>query len=74
MAVAELYSSTLQIILDDGLDMDSGKQVYKTKSFNNIKPEATADQLYALAHAFVELQERPLYDIERKDSSQIMES
>ncbi|MEN1967773.1 DUF1659 domain-containing protein [Lentibacillus sp. N15] len=73
MAVAELTNSVLQIVLDDGPDLMTGKQVYKTKSFNNIKPEATADQLYTLAHAFAGLQERPLYDIARKDSSQIVE-
>lgn len=73
MAVAELYSSSLQLVLDDGLHEETGKQVYKRKSFNNVKPDATADQLYAIANAFVGLQERELYDIERKDSSWITE-
>jgi len=73
MAQAELYSSSLRLVLDDGIDVETGKQVYKRKSFRNVKPDATADQLFAVANAMVELQERELYDIERKDSSYITE-
>lgn len=73
MAQAELNTSSLQLVLDDGLDEETGKQVYKRKSFNNVKPDATADQLFAIANALVELQERELYDIERKDNSIITE-
>ncbi|GGB32367.1 DUF1659 domain-containing protein [Virgibacillus dakarensis] len=74
MAVAEMYKSTLQLVLDDGVDELTGKPIYKTKSFNNVKTEATADQLYTIAQAFAGLQERPLYDIERKDSSEIRQA
>ncbi|WP_188454880.1 DUF1659 domain-containing protein [Virgibacillus oceani] len=71
MAVAETIKSTLQLILDEGIDPESGKQIFKLKSFNNVKTEATADQLYAIAQAVAPLQERPLYSIEREDSSEI---
>ncbi|WP_188455085.1 DUF1659 domain-containing protein [Virgibacillus oceani] len=71
MAVAEKYKSTLQLVLDEGIDPESGKQIFKFKSFNNVKTDATADQLYAIAQAVAGLQERPLYSIERDDSFEI---
>lgn len=71
MAVAQKVNSRLKLILDDGDDMMTGEMMFKTKSFNNVKPEATGDQLYAIATAVAGLQERPLYTIERQDDSEI---
>lgn len=73
MAVAEKINSQLRLIFHDGEDMLTGKAILKAKTFNNVKTEATADQLYAIAQAVAGLQERPLYNIERKDSSDIVE-
>ena len=71
MAVADMTNSQLRLVLHDGDDPISGEPIYKAKSFNNVKIDATADQLYAIAHAFAGLQERSLFNIERKDSSDI---
>lgn len=71
MAVAQIVDSRLSLILDDGVDPESGKQVFKSKSFNNVKTAATADQLFNIANAVAPLQQRPLVDIERNDSSEI---
>ncbi|HLS09628.1 DUF1659 domain-containing protein [Lentibacillus sp.] len=71
MAVAQKVGSRLTLILDDGDDMMTGETIFKSKTFNNVKPEATADQLYAIATAVADLQERPLYTIERSDDSEI---
>ncbi|SDQ16209.1 DUF1659 domain-containing protein [Virgibacillus salinus] len=71
MAVAQMVNSRMSLILDDGIDEISGKQLFKTKSFNNVKIAATADQLYSIANAVVVLQQRPLLSIERKDSSEL---
>ncbi|MBM7600146.1 hypothetical protein JOC34_002537 [Virgibacillus halotolerans] len=73
MAVAEILTSQLQLVFNDGNDTSTGKPVYKTKNFNNVKTSANADQLYAVALAFADLQERPLYTISRKDSTSIAE-
>ncbi|MFC4024755.1 DUF1659 domain-containing protein [Oceanobacillus longus] len=73
MAVADMTKSTLQLVLQDGIDSESGSPIFKFKSFNNVKTDATADQLYAVATALVDLQERPLYTINRKDNSDIRE-
>ncbi|WP_085994141.1 DUF1659 domain-containing protein [Oceanobacillus senegalensis] len=72
MAVAELKKSTLTLVLNDGNDLETGLPIYRNKSFNNVKTDATPDQLYAVATAFVSLQERPLYNIIRKDNSDIV--
>ncbi|WP_087974770.1 DUF1659 domain-containing protein [Oceanobacillus rekensis] len=74
MAVADITKSTLQLVLQDGIDSESGSPIFKSKSFNNVKTDATADQLYAVATALVELQERPLYNINRKDTADIREA
>ena len=71
MAVADMTNSQLRLVLHDGNDPISGDPVYKAKSFNNVKTDATADQLFLIANAFAGLQERPLFNIERKDSSDI---
>ncbi|WP_042221506.1 DUF1659 domain-containing protein [Oceanobacillus manasiensis] len=73
MAVAELMSSTLRLVFNHGIDPETGNPSYKTKSFTNVKASATADQLYAIAKAVEGLQELPLYNIERNDSSDIIE-
>lgn len=71
MAVADLTSSQLRLVFYEGDDPISGKPIYKAKSFNNVKTDATADQLYAIAEAFAGLQQLTLFNIERNDSSDI---
>lgn len=73
MASAKKISSRLTLILDDGDDLMTGETIFKSKRFNNVKPEATADQLYAIAITLTDLQERPLYTIERKDDYEIIQ-
>lgn len=74
MAVADQISSTLRLVLYDGDDLMTGKPIYVSKSFNNVKTSAEPEQLYQTAVAFVSLQERPLNNIERRDVSEIRES
>lgn len=70
MAASELKSSTLRLVFFDGEDEETGKPVYKGKNFN-IRQEATAEQLYETAEAFASLQQRPLHNVVRNDSSEI---
>ena len=60
MAVAERISSRLRLVFYDGEDNVTGNPVFKSKTFNNLKTDADADQFLAVAQAFVSLQERPL--------------
>ncbi|MFD1068225.1 DUF1659 domain-containing protein [Oceanobacillus locisalsi] len=71
MAVAELTESVLQLTLNEGTDPTSGEDVLKNKRFNNVKPEATAEQLFQTAHAFASVQQHNLYAITRRDASDI---
>ncbi|MFA1821414.1 DUF1659 domain-containing protein [Virgibacillus oceani] len=73
MAIQELMSTSLQLVFSDGIDESSGNPVYRTKSFNNVKTAADAEQLYAVSTAMAALQELPLYNVHRRDSSDIYE-
>lgn len=71
MAVATMMNSQLRLVLHDGDDLETGEPIFKTKSFNNVKTNATADQLFEVSQAIASLQELPLYGIERRDNSEI---
>ena len=74
MAVAEKISSQLRLVFYDGEDDLTGNPVFKSKTFNNLKTYAEADQFLAVAEAFASLQERPLSRIERNDHTEIREA
>ncbi|WP_430790386.1 DUF1659 domain-containing protein [Virgibacillus flavescens] len=71
MAISNLENSTLRLVFNDGVDGITGKEIFKSKSFNNVKLAATADQLYAISIALEPLQQRVLFKIERNDSSEL---
>ncbi|MCT1901842.1 DUF1659 domain-containing protein [Oceanobacillus sojae] len=73
MAVAQLTESVLQLTLNEGFDPISGEFILKHKRFNNVKPEATAEQLFETANAFVSVQQHELYGVSRRDVSEIHE-
>ncbi|EQB38101.1 MULTISPECIES: DUF1659 domain-containing protein [Virgibacillus] len=72
MASSQLTNSSLWLVFDNGINESTGKMVTKTKSFNNVKTVATAEQLYIIAEAFTNLQQLPLEVVERKDTSEIL--
>jgi len=71
MAVADMYRSQLRLIFVTGVDNMTGKEIYKSKSFNNVKTSASTEQLYTIAQSLASLQTHPLFTIERHDSSEI---
>ena len=74
MAVQNQLASTLRLVLSDGIDADSGKPVYHSKSFSNIKVSSDATQLFNVAEQLASLQTLPLDAIERRDTSEISEA
>lgn len=68
MAQATLNKSTLRLVFDNGID-ESGKAVFKTKSYSNVDPVSTADQFQAAATAIATLSSLPLSSVERSDTS-----
>lgn len=73
MALAERIDTRLQLVFDNGVDEISGEAITKTKSFNNIKTTATAEQLLAISNALVPLQTLPLLMVKRNDTELISE-
>ncbi|WP_027408349.1 DUF1659 domain-containing protein [Anoxybacteroides tepidamans] len=66
MAQAITQQSQLRLVLQAGVD-ETGKPIYKRKSFNNVKVTATSEQLFTVAQALASLQTHPLVQIERND-------
>lgn len=73
MAESVLFHSQLRLILNNGTDPKTDRVITKIKSFNNVASNATADQLYAVANALLGLQTLPLYDMQRVDTSDLIE-
>jgi len=71
MAVSYIRTSQLRLVFETGFDPDSQEPIFKRKTFNNIKTDATAAQLYSVAESLSGLQQHPLYKIERADQSNI---
>ncbi|MCA1023476.1 DUF1659 domain-containing protein [Halobacillus litoralis] len=64
--------SRLQLVLAVGQD-EEGNMVYKTKSFNNMKTEASDEQLYQTAAALAPLQQHILEEVARDNRSILTE-
>ncbi|MCP3030627.1 DUF1659 domain-containing protein [Halobacillus sp. A1] len=73
MAVtSDLMNSQLQLVFENGAD-DKGNVKFRRKSFNNVKMEATKEQLYNVAIALADLQQSTLSTVERNDSSLLVD-
>lgn len=71
MAVANLLETKLRMVFEKGMD-EKGNPILNTKTFNNIKKEATTDQLFQVAQAISALVNDSLTKIERNDMTDIM--
>lgn len=71
MTVVDMKGSQLRLKFETGFDEITGEPEYKSKTFNNVDGNATADGLYAVAVAFASLQKWPLGLVERLDQSEI---
>ncbi|MDP4552616.1 DUF1659 domain-containing protein [Guptibacillus hwajinpoensis] len=70
MATTSLMSTQLRLVLETGVD-ENGKSIFRSKNFNNMKPSATPDALFAVALALAPLQQHSLFAVERNDSSDL---
>ena len=70
MATVFKNNSSLKLQFDKGLGTD-GKSVIGSKTFANLKVDALADDILAVANAIAGLQKHDLYDILKLDSSSI---
>lgn len=70
MAQTMLVNSKLRLLFDAGMG-ERGEQLYKAKTFSNIRKDATADELHQAAQAISALCKEPMVKIERTDSNEI---
>ncbi|MBL4954646.1 DUF1659 domain-containing protein [Neobacillus sp. OS1-32] len=71
MAQALLKGTKLRLVFQVGMD-DEGNAILKSKTFSNVRKEATADQLFQAATAITSLTDDMLNNLERNDSSEIL--
>jgi Protein of unknown function (DUF1659) len=71
MAQALLEGTKLRLVFEAGIDKE-GKPVLKSRTFANVKKEATVDQLFQAAQAISTLCNDSLNRVERTDSSEIL--
>lgn len=75
MAVTEeLQDTRLRLVFYVGDNPDTGRPVFKYKNFNNVKLEATSEQLLETGAAIASLQADQLDVIERHDVSELYEA
>lgn len=73
MAVEKVpVNSVLRLELHTGVDTD-GNPVFRNKSLNNVKSDASDQDLFDTADALGALQDYPLSSISRIDSAELVE-
>ena len=69
MAVSETKNpSALKIKFDCGYD-DNGKTIVKSRTFSNVAPTATVENIMAVARALVDLQIHDALEILKQDNT-----
>lgn len=62
--------STLKMKFDCGLN-DQGKTILKTRSFSNVKHNATSENVYEVAQTLASLQEHTLSEVVKQDNTEL---
>ena len=70
--ISNPLGSRLQLRVITGQD-DKGNPIYRTRSYSNVKPAASDDDLYSVGNALVDLQKHELDFIRRIDESILIE-
>ncbi|WP_316568662.1 DUF1659 domain-containing protein [Neobacillus sp. YIM B06451] len=71
MAQAFLADSKLRLVFETGVN-EKGEAIFKSKTFSNLKTEATPDQMHMAVTAIAALSADPLSVAERNDRSEII--
>lgn len=70
MAMAQLVDTNFRLVYEIGVD-DKGDPIFKRKTYNNVKPASTDDQIFDVAKAIASLSNLTLFTIERADQKEI---
>src|SRR5699024_6901023 len=71
MAEAKMKSSSLRLVFYTGDDIETGDPIYKAKSSNNVKENATREQSIEIAQCIGSIQQHELHTVERRDNTEI---
>ncbi|NLZ54889.1 MAG: DUF1659 domain-containing protein [Thermoanaerobacteraceae bacterium] len=70
--VATPLNSSLRIIVETGVD-ENNKPIYRTRSYNNVKTDATDEDLMSVANQLADIQSHPVHAIRRTIESELTE-
>ncbi|MFZ5753585.1 MAG: DUF1659 domain-containing protein [Bacillota bacterium] len=70
--LSTLKDSSLKLIMQTGVD-EKGNPVFKTRSYGNIKPSASDQDIYTLAQQLAGLQVHTLDQVSRMNNFELTE-
>ena len=73
MAIQTKNPSGLKLRFDCGINDLTGKTKVKTKTFSNVRPEASIDSLFEVGNKLANLQKYDLLEITKIDNSTLSE-
>jgi hypothetical protein len=66
-------ASVLQITYSNGVD-EKGKERKKSRSYSQIRPNATDEAIYNVATALIGLQSKKALEVHRKENAELVEA
>ena len=72
MATFNSTSCSMKIRIDKGIDIDTEKQVFKSKTYSNLKTSALADDILAVGEAIATLVENEGVEVFKTEVSEAL--
>ena len=72
MATFNSTSCSMKIRIDKGIDVESEKQVFKSKTYSNLKTSALADDVLAVGEAIANLVENEGIEVFKTEVSEAL--
>lgn len=72
MATFNSTSCSMKIRIDKGIDIDTEKQVFKSKTYSNLKTSALADDVLAVGEALANLVENEGIEVFKTEVSEAL--
>ena len=72
MASFNSTSCSMKIRIDKGIDLESEKQVFKSKTYSNLKTSALADDVLAVGEALANLVENEGIEVFKTEVSEVL--
>ena len=63
----------LKLKFDCGKDLETGKTIVKSKTYSNLDPDASADDVYEVGASIASLQKHTLLEVIKIDNTTITE-